>query len=257
MRNLILIALVALFLGSCSDQFIQGSSDMGEITGQYKTMVVKDNFIYAVNNSEIITFDATNKENPLTIDIKDVGENIENLHVAEKALFIGTKTNFSIFSIAKNGIPEKRSETDHIVFQEEVVQVCDPVVANEKTAYVSLSSERTNGGCGQVIRINELRAYNIQDLNKPTLINTIIMDSPKGLALDGQYLFVANGFSGFSVFKTEVNGSLTLINSIDGFMANDLIAENGKLSVVSTEEIRQYDYSDINNIILYSSLSLK
>lgn len=259
MRHLLLIAFVALMLGSCGETSIVGSSNQGAITGQYKTIVVKNNFMYAVNNSELITFDMTNKENPVLIDKKDVGRNIENLYIAEKALFIGSQTDLHIYSIKSNGIPEKKSETAHIRFDDEIT-LCDPVVATDKIAYVTLSTKgiiNNNFGCSSLVDVNELRVYNVQDLTNPSLIQTLQMDSPKGLSLDGNYLFVSNGDSGIVIYNVGSNGKVSFLNEMTGFSTYDLIAENNKLLVVSKDEIRQYDYSDINNIILYSTLSLR
>jgi hypothetical protein len=41
---------------------------------------------------------------------------------------------------------------------------------------------------------------------------------------------------------------LTLIKQIGGFEANDVIAQNGKATVIAVDGLYQFDYSDTNNI---------
>jgi len=139
------------------------------------------------------------------------------------------------------------------------VTPCDPVVAEQDIAYVTLSSSFWNAEdpCGSIVNVNELRAYDVTDLSNPILKNTYNMTSPKGLSIDGDFLFVSNTEEGFSVFEVDHSGNVWLKENITGFTSYDLIAKDGKLLVVSPDEIRQYDYSDINDIRLYSTLSLR
>jgi len=59
MKNLFAVVLFAMiFAASCdNDAGFLGTSDEGAISGKYKTMLVVDNFMYAVNDSELISFD--------------------------------------------------------------------------------------------------------------------------------------------------------------------------------------------------------
>ncbi len=261
MKNLFAVVLFAMiFAVSCdNDAGFIGTSDEGAISGKYKTMLVVDQFMYAVNDSELISFDISDGENPQQIDKQNVGMDIENLYHSEGTLFIGSRSQLHIYSIAANGIPEQKSSTDYLNFDAMEVTPCDPVVAQKDIAYVTLSSSVWNADdpCGGMIDVNELRAYDVSDLTNPVLKETFNMHSPKGLSIDGDYLFVSNTEQGFSVFEVDHQGEVWLKENITGFTSYDLIAKDGKLLVVSPDEIRQYDYTDINDIRLYSTLSLR
>lgn len=258
MKHVFGLLMFSLLLFSCGKSPVMGTSDEGEIVGKYKTLVAVDNFLYAVNHTQLITFDMTDKENPVEVDKKDVGMDIENLYHVDRALFIGSQTNLHIYQIAENGIPTKKSDTPYIRFGDEIT-TCDPVIADQDIAYVTLSSDFWNrvNGCPTLVTINELRAYDVADLENPQLKGVYQLNNPMGLSIDGDYLFVSDGDAGVAIFEVDHDGYATLINTIPGFPTYDLSAENNKLLVVSEEEIRQYDYSDINDIKLYSTLSLR
>lgn len=258
MKYTFFIALISFALFSCTSGNFWGETNEGQIVGKYKTLVSVDNYLYAVNNSQLITFDMTDKENPVEIDKKDVGENIENLYETEKVLFIGSQTNLHIYDIKANGIPEEASSTAYLEFGDDIT-VCDPVAASNDMAYVTLSSSFwvSDNGCPNLVNLNELRAYDVKDINNPKLVNTQQMENPLGLSIDGDYLFVSEGNSGFKVYEIDHTGSMNYVAAnLDG-SSYDLFAKDGKLLVVSEEEIRQYDYSNINDIVLYSKLSLR
>jgi len=262
MKNFIaLFAFIGLLAASCSnsDLGIVGTSDQGQITGKYNTMMVVGNYMYAVNNTELITFDLIDDSNPVEIDKQDVGTDIENIYHSENTLFIGSRSQLHIYAISDEGVPTQKSSTEYVSFSEFGMTPCDPVVASEDVAYVTLSTtfRDFDDPCGSMIDVNELRAYNVEDLTNPVLISTTQMNNPQGLSIDGDYLFVSDGEFGFSVFEAQHNGLVEKITDVYGFAAYDLIAKDGKLLVVSPDEIRQYDYSDINDIKLFSSLSLR
>ena len=258
---MVLLAFVSLLAASCTsnDLGVIGTSDEGAISGKYNTILVVGEYMYAVNNSELITFDLSDDSNPQEINKQDVGRDIENIYHSENTLFIGSRAELHIYAINTDGVPTKKSSTEYVAFGDGDTTPCDPVVASQDVAYVTLSTSFSNfdDPCGSTLEVNELRAYNVQDLSSPQIMSIVPMHNPQGLSIDGDYLFVSDGTAGFSVFEVEHNGLLELVASIDGFAAYDLIAKDGKLLVVSPDEIRQYDYSDINDIRLYSSLSLR
>lgn len=258
MKYTFLFAILSLFLFSCSGPEFWGNSDEGQIVGKYKTMLSVDNYLYAVNNSQLITFDMTDKANPVEIDKKDVGEDIENLYETEKVLFIGSQTNLHIYDLKSNGIPVEASSTPYVNFGDEIT-VCDPVAATNDIAYVTLSSSFwiNDGGCPTVANVNEIRSYDVKDIENPIFVSSRQMENPQGLSIDGDYIFVSEGNTGFNVYKIDHTGNMDYVTSNYDGSSYDLFAKDGKLLVVSEEEIRQYDYSDINNIILYSKLELR
>lgn len=258
MKHLLSLALFSLLLASCAgDLGLTGESNEGAVIGKYKTMTIVGDYMYAVNNTQLLTIDLTDKANPKEIDKQDIGEAIENLYQVEEVLFIGSQTNMHIYALGENGIPQVKSDTPYMNLGEDI-NVCDPVIANQDIAYVTLSTDvwQNVNGCGQQISFNELRTYDVSDLENPSLVNTYNCNSPQGMSIDGNYLFMSDGNAGFKVFELDHSGKTTLIGTYGG-SSYDVIAKDKKLLVVSKEEIRQFDYSNINDLTLYSTLDLR
>ncbi len=58
------------------------------------------------------------------------------------------------------------------------IRSCDPVVANDLAAYVTLRTGVTCGGNRNILNI-----YNVTSPNSPSLVKTVDLKSPYGLAL--------------------------------------------------------------------------
>jgi hypothetical protein len=125
------------------------------------------------------------------------------------------------------------------------------VIADGNTAYVTLHSGSVCGGS-----TNELNVVDITDLMHLTLIRTYSMTSPKGLAKDGDLLFVCDGESGVKVLDAADSKHIVLKHTIDVKDSYDVIARGGLLIVVAKDGIYQFDYSDLDNIRSLSSFKV-
>jgi hypothetical protein len=101
------------------------------------------------------------------------------------------------------------------------VRACDPVVANDSLAYVTV---RTGTNCGGVT--NALLVYNIRNVMNPTQIRSIPLNNPIGLGLGANNrLYVCDGSSGLRVFSLTNPQQPTLIKTITtNYSFNDIIA---------------------------------
>ena len=102
-----------------------------------------------------------------------------------------------------------------------------------------------------------MRIYDIADINNPVFVRTISMENPKGIALDGEHLFVCEKFNGLTVFELSNQENPELIYKSDEFGAFDLIPASGLLMVVGPDTLHQFDYTDINNIFKIGEYSLR
>ncbi len=156
-----------------------------------------------------------------------------------------------IYEINEQGIPTRTSITEYGSLGQDFCRR-DPLAVNERNAYASLSS-RTVGECGRV-DMNEIRVFNIENLQAPILLQTVPMESPRGITLDGNLLFVCEAESGLKVLDVTVPESPEVLYHFSGFKAFDVIADDGLLVVVGPEKIYEYDYSDISNMKFLSEL---
>lgn len=245
-----------LFLIACdsNDASFQAeaATDTG-VAGSYARFIVVGDFMYIVDESSIKTFDVSTPDQPEEINQQAIGDRIESIFHFENRLFIGSGAGLFIYSISENGIPEALSATSY--FETFETFACDPVVANETHAYVTLNSlERVDRPCGGTIEVdvNLLKIYNIEDLTNPELIMEYAMHAPKGVGLDGTTLFICDDTQGLKIFDTTDPFNLQLIKHFDDFTAFDVIPLDGLLLVVGPDNVYQFDYTDLSNIQLIS-----
>lgn len=256
MKKLIYCFIVISLLLSCEadgtfDTETNTSSD-GTLSGSYANILKVDSYMYVISDSELVTYSLEDPDNPKEISRQDLGFGVESLFHRNGILFIGSRSSLHIYEIGPEGIPTELSRTDYTEFGQ--FGPCDPVVANDTIAYVTLSA-RIASECDE-ININELRLYDIKDLSDPLLINTYPMSEPKGLGLKEQFLFVCERFDGLKVLDVSDPNRVEQIHHFEGFETLDVIPASELLMVVGPDRLYQFDYTDINNMELISSIEL-
>lgn len=147
-----------------------------------------------------------------------------------------------IYDISNPDKPSRVSQFLH-------ARACDPVIADDNYAYVTLRNGPT---CPR--GSNQMDIINISTLTSPTLVKTYPMTNPHGLSKDDDILFVCDGKDGLKVYDASGVNNLKLLHHIKGFDSYDVIAYNKIAMVVSKDGLRQYDYSNINDIKLVSKI---
>src|SRR5678809_1603828 len=101
---------------------------------------------------------------------------------------------------------------------------CDPVIADNTNAFVTLRTGTTCQGTGE-----QLDVLDISNLSNPTLIKTYPMTNPHGLAKDGNTLIICDGRDGLKFYNASDVRNLLLQKQIAGSETYDVIAFNGCL----------------------------
>lgn len=215
-------------------------------SGSYATMLTISNRLYVVNKRDITTYDVSNPANPLKLDYKIVGSDIESLYHYNGLLLIGSANNMYIYKIDINGIPERQSITAYNQIFGDEVCTSDPIVVRNNIAYITLST--TTLFCNSFKYENELRVYDIEDIGSAKLLNTISVPSPRGLGLGKNHLFVCSGTDGLVIFNIDDAINPKIVKTIGGFSGYDLIVDGDLLIVVTDKALLQYDISDETNI---------
>ncbi len=254
-KNLLL--LFSLFLFShCGDEGLSGSNTSG-INGSYSQMVVNGDFLYGINSNQLTTLNIADKNDVLNVDTQILDYDIESIFINSNTMFVGSASRMYIFELEEEtGIPVPLSQQEYnfSFFEEEVICTSDPIVANQNFAYVTLQT-LLQDQC-RTVNINELRIYDISDLQSPQLLSITEMVRPKGLGIVGNTLFVCDSNNGLKIY--DVNDPINPIEKyhFTGFDAYDLIASNGLLLVVAEDQLLQYDFQDLNNIYLLGIIDL-
>lgn len=232
------------------------SSDTG-VGGSYARFVIVGSFMYVVDDASLITFDISDAANPVQIEKQAIGERIETIFNFKDKLFIGSGEGLFIYEILEDGLPNQLSATSYFEFD---IFPCDPVVANDTYAYVTLNAKRRiNNPCGGTfeVNVNLLKIYDITNPQQPQFLTEYPMFAPKGVGLDGTTLFVCDDEEGLKIFDVTDPYNLVSIAHVDSFTAFDVIPLDGLLLVVGPENVYQFDYTDLANIQQLSSFRYK
>ena len=206
-------------------------------------MIVED-YLYAVDNQKINIFNIQNLAVPAKVKEEYVGWGIETIFNRNEYLYLGSTNGMYIYDIKSLGNPVFVSRIAH-------VNACDPVVVDEKYAYVTL---RSGNLCGETDSVLEI--IDITNKAKPVKIKSYIMENPYGLGIKDQLLFICDGTAGLKVFnKTDVL-NLQMTNQFKNINTFDVIPLDDKLLLVGENTLFQYKYVQ-NNIELLSVLVLE
>ncbi|WP_041628068.1 LVIVD repeat-containing protein [Owenweeksia hongkongensis] len=233
MKKLLLLTASILFLVSCQD----GVSDTSAIpgTGQGGSLArfaISSDFMFAVNGQSLKVFSLSDPENPRLLSTQNLGVNVETIFLRDSAtLFIGSTDGMFIYDISNAPNIIHLSTYRHVTS-------CDPVVANENYAYVTLRSSVNNNACSR--GVNQLDILDISDLTMPQEVNRIPMDHPIGLGLYGDTLLVCD--DGIKVFSTVDPRNPYLITTQKEIDAVDIIPYGKQMIISTSTGFEQYEY---------------
>lgn len=234
---LLYIHIVALLiLAGCSKENAAKDSGGGGKAGSMARFAVNGNYLYVVNDKSIITFDVTNTNAPLQKNQQQlaiVGDEIETIFAMGDRLYIGSNTAMYIFSLTDPAKPVMESSVGHF-------RSCDPVVAKDNSAYVTL---RTGGPCGGNQSL--LVVYDVTNIKIPQMKKSIPMSAPYGLGYEGDALYVCDGANGLVVFdiSSPLNPQQLSRISAPGDIYHDVIPYNGILIAQLADGVSFYDIS--------------
>ncbi len=245
-----------LFICSCSldsgveiNDFTKSSSvtSTESLNGSYSQLLTVGDYLYGITDNDLVTYDISDKSNLKLINEEQLNFNLESIYHFKGLLFIGSATDLYIYEINNAGVPKHKSTTAYDIETEQIT-FCDPVVANEKYAYVTLSSFRERTACGEFVSDSHFRIYDIENVETPRLLSSYAMENPKGLAIVGNTLFICDDYAGLKVYDVTDPLDAILLQEFDGITAYDAIARDNLLTVVGKNQVRQYDYTDIKSI---------
>ncbi len=220
------VAVVALLFTQCE----KGESADGATVGQGGStarFTIVDNYLYAVDEAKLNIFFLENALNPVPVGEISVNDVVETIFSKDSLLFIGTSLGVFIYETTTPSSPKLLGEFGHVFS-------CDPVVADDKYAYVTLSSRSTR--CNR--QINQLDILDISNPNYPRLIQSRSMIEPKGLAITDSLLFVCD--EGVKIFDRSNPENPELIGYAEAIKANDLIVIGEHVIVTAETGIYQY-----------------
>jgi hypothetical protein len=213
--------------------------------GSMARFALMNNYLYTVSDYDLNVFNIANSVDPSFVSKVQVDWHVETIYPFKNKLFIGSNNGMFIYDVASSPAnPSKLGEFTH-------VRACDPVIADDNFAYVTLHSGTDCLGYN-----NQLDVVKLNDLTNSELAKTYSMTSPHGLSKDENLLFICDGTDGLKVFDATDAMNIKLVKQINNMETYDVIASGNIALVVAGDGLYQFDYSDINSIHLLSKLSI-
>lgn len=244
--KLIAVLSFSCMLFSCSKESAGTESRATNTTGTNGSLsrfAISGDYLYVVSNWALYTYNIADPGNPVKTNEEVFAFNIETIYPYKNHLFIGTTTGLYIYSIANPGTPVLEGEASH-------ARSCDPVVANDSVAFVTLKG---SSRCGPAT--SGLYVHDVRDLFHPTLMKTIAFDNPEGLGLKGDVLYVCCNEDGLKVFNVQNPANPVEIRTVTGANFKDVIPYGNILICYVSTGIMLYDISDPSNPVAVKLIS--
>lgn len=223
--------IIILSIFGCESDSTNSESQLPTSDGQGGSLArftLKGDYLYTVDDFDLNVFNVANTDDPIKVNSVAIGFDIETLFGYKDYLYIGSQNGMFIYSLDNPEFPQQLSSVQHFT-------ACDPVIANDTHAFVTLHSETFCGG-----DINVLEVYDVSDVTNPILLNSRNLSYPKGLGLYGDYLFVCDDeIKVFDVSNPEASKLVTSLNR----SAFDVIIRNDLLIAIGESGLYQYRLS--------------
>lgn len=243
MKNIIkysLIVITCSFLSFCDSDSSSGLPSSNEGMGKGGSMAVfaiNGNYLYTVDYQDLHVFQIADPNNPVKVNKVSIGWNIETIYSMGNLMFIGSRNGMFIYDVTQPESPKYLSEAQHFT-------ACDPVVAQDNYAYVTLHS---NTNCGN--NLNTLMIYNIENLTNPQLIHQRTLTYPRGLAIYENYLIICD--DELKVFDVIEPANPVLVKSVN-YKFKDLVIYNDIMYAFGEQKVTQFKWDSGNFLSFYS-----
>lgn len=217
------------------------------VGGSLARFTIKGDYLYTVTFEALKSFDISNLAQPVSQGEVYVGWGIETIFPYDDYLLIGSQTGMFIYGLNDPTQPNQLGSFEH-------VRSCDPVVAEDDKAYVTL---RGGSPCGGFT--NQLDVLDISQPLNPSLLTSYTMTEPYGLGIKNGILFICEGENGLSVYDASDTYAITQ-NRLAHFPkihAYDVIPLYNVLLMIGKDGLYQYDYTDVTDIKELSVIPVK
>ena len=196
--------------------------------GSLARFALKGEYLYTVDEEGLNVFDIKNTSNPVKVNDIAIGWAIETIYGFKDYLYIGSQFGMFIYGLENPEFPNQLAEVNHLT-------ACDPVIANDNYAFVTLHSNRF---CGN--NVNLLEIYDVKDVTNPILVSERGLTAPKGIGLYHDYLIVCD--DEIKIFDVSDPTNSSLVNSFNR-AAFDVIIRGDQMIAIGDQQINQFSLS--------------
>ena len=203
-----------------------------------------DRYLYTINFNELVLFSIGDNYQPSRFARLDTGTQAETLFQLNNLLFVGSTTGMLMYDVTSPSNPNYLNSIEHF-------RSCDPVVADENYAYVTL-----RGGTNCFTETNELQIIDIRTPEELSVVARQVMFNPHGLAIHEDYLLVCDGTAGLKVVDVNNREQPEILSTDNIPFAYDIIVDFPSALVVGEGVLYQYDLSNLPEIVKTNELVL-
>lgn len=251
MKNILkAIVIFSVIFSACTKDSQLATSDKQQqgVSGSLTRFTLKDNYMYALDVNYMKVFDITNGSQPVLMSATKVNYGLETITIYGDNIYIGAFDRVYILNIKDPSHPTELQEVVHHIS-------CDPVVVQGNYAYSTQNSSEI--GCGHATTKSILAIYNAGNPQQTTLVKSIEMTSPYGLAVEGNYLYVCDSEDGVVIFDISNPANPVFYNVLPVVNPRDIILKNPFMIVSTQTSFEMYNYANAANIYHVSTLQLK
>jgi hypothetical protein len=212
--------------------------------GSLSRFAMLNDYLYIANRFSISVINVANPLTPVQYAPVSAFGEVETIYPFKNSLLLGTPNGMRIFSVTN---PEKPVYTGGVPHW----RGCDPVVAENNTAYVTIRGGSPCGG-----DLNQLDVIDVTNLSAPVLIKSYQMQNPYGLGIYNGILGICDGKAGFMLYDAAQSTNLKLMGAVKNIKAFDVIMDNNIALLIAADGLYQYNIADKNNPVLLSKIAV-
>ncbi len=223
------------------------AGNSGSSIGTVNRVAQHEGHVYVISNSNLFVF--SDNDNMELLSTNGIGWQMETVYPYGDHLFIGTRNSMNIIDISNPAQPNWFGFFQHGT-------ACDPVLPVGSVAYVTLRT----GDVGQCPGDeNALVVVDVSNLSNPFELQEVEMESPFGMTMIGDKLYVGEGSNGLKIFDATDRADLKLEQWDRSVEAYDVIAHpvrNDLLLIAGPGGLGQYKIEGTSTLDLVSWMSL-
>jgi hypothetical protein len=235
MRTILFLFVAVAFFSSCEKAADSTSAAAATATGKGGSLArftIVGNYLYLADVTTLKIFDITDPQGATQKGSINMNFGVETIFPYKDKLFIGSIDGMYIYSITNPAQPVLLSQARH-------VRSCDPVVANDSIAFVTLLGGQPCGAVEEGLYI-----YNVSNITSPLLIKKHLMPTPRGLGLADSILYVCQKNNGLSIFNVSAPATPVLRKKLTTYIFEDVIPYNNLLICYISTGLVLYDITN-------------
>ncbi len=201
--------------------------------GSYSVFAIVGSFLYYVGGGYLVAMDISDPVNPIESGRNYSAWNIETIYPCDGKLFAGTSTGVEIYSLSNPSNPVLAGSISH-------VRAYDPVFVKDTVAYSTIRS----GSGWPPNTNNQLLSISVVSIKFPILLDSLSLQTPYGLTALDSFVYVANGYYGFSIINASNPANISINTSFATPNSRDFLVLGHRMLLMGMDGMYLYDVSN-------------